>query len=214
MKALIVAGGVIEREFAVNYINKQSFQLFIGVDRGSDFFYEAGIVPNILMGDFDSIRPEVLTYFESHQVPLQRFQAKKNATDMELAINRAVEEGSNQIVILGATGGRLDHFLGNLQTLSIAQRRGISAYIVDARNRIRLLMEPLILKRDEQYGTYVSFLPLTTKVTGLNLTGFAYPLVNHTLTSEDSLGISNEIKEEMAYVEFGDGILIMVESRD
>lgn len=214
MKALIVAGGVIETEFAINYINKQSFQFIIGVDRGSEFLYEAGIVPYVLMGDFDSISPEVLTYFDCHQVPLQRFQAKKNETDLELAINRAVEEGSSRIIILGATGGRLDHFLGNLQSLSIAERKGVSAYIVDAHNRIRLLMEPLTLKRDEQYGKYVSFFPLTTKVTGLNLTGFAYPLTNHTLTSEDSLGVSNEIKDEKAYVEFRDGILIMVESRD
>ena len=72
----------------------------------------------------------------------------------------------------------------------------------------------LLLKKEQQYGTYVSLIPLTTQVTGVTLTGFKYPLTGHTLGGFSSLAVSNEIVEEEGVIELQDGILVLAESMD
>ena len=79
---------------------------------------------------------------------------------------------------------------------------------------IRLANGPVTIKKGEQYGKYVSLLPLTTEVKGLTLEGFYYPLHKFTLTSYTSIGISNEIVEEEARISFDEGVLVMIESKD
>ncbi len=70
------------------------------------------------------------------------------------------------------------------------------------------------MKKEQQYGTYVSLIPLTTQVTGVTLTGFKYPLTGHTLGGFSSLAVSNEIVEEEGVIELQDGILVLAESMD
>ena len=80
--------------------------------------------------------------------------------------------------------------------------------------RSRLIHNRTLLKKAQQYGRYISLIPLTTQVKGVTLTGFKYPLYHATLDSFHSIGISNEIEAEEAVVDFTDGILILVESAD
>ena len=134
--------------------------------------------------------------------------------DTQLALELALDKKSSEIHILGGTGTRLDHMLGTVRLPGLAMERGVPCYLVDAHNRIRLIRERTVLKKSEQYGDYVSLIPLTTQVSEVTLTGFKYPLRNYTLGGFESLGISNEIVEEEAVVDFKDGILILAESRD
>lgn len=214
MKTVIVAGGTIDTGFSLDFCKKENFKYIIGVDAGTKFLYENSIRPDVIVGDFDSLSPEILFYYEESGIPVRRFQPQKDASDMEIAVKTALDAGSTQLYILGGTGTRLDHVLSNIQTLAIPEKLGVRSFLIDANNRIRLLMQPLTIKKEQQFGKYVSFFPLTTVVTGVCLEGFAYPLNNHTFTSEDSLGVSNEIKEEEVRIAFKEGILIMVESRD
>jgi len=85
---------------------------------------------------------------------------------------------------------------------------------MDANNKIYLKKECFTIKKNMQYGNYVSLLPFTEKVFGLTLKGFKYPLNNVILTSGVSLGISNEIKEEEVLVEISEGILLVIEAKD
>lgn len=119
-----------------------------------------------------------------------------------------------ELHILGATGTRLDHVLGNIQLLQKAMMREIPAYIVDTSNRITLVDTVREIKKAEQFGDYVSILPLTTEVRNITLTGFKYPLEHGTLYSDNSLGISNEIVAETARIELEEGVAIVIESRD
>ena len=88
--------------------------------------------------------------------------------------------------------------------------------MLDPHNRIRLIDGETVIAKEEQYGNYVSLIPLTTEVTGVTLTGFKYPLRDHTFTSTGSagLGVSNEILAEEGRIQMKTGVFILIESRD
>ena len=215
MDVLIVTGGSIDASFAKQYIEKRKWDLIISADSGREFCCQAGILADMLLGDFDSAKPETLAYFtERCPERILTFPSQKDETDTELAIIKAIEAGAAKITILGGTGSRLDHVLGNIQLLKIALDAGVECLIVDAHNRLRMIDKGLKLKKAEQFGHYVSLIPFTPQVTGVTLTGFFYPVTDFTLTSGKARGVSNEITEEEAVIELKEGILLVIESDD
>ena len=92
--------------------------------------------------------------------------------------------------------------------------KNVKAYIIDTNNRIHYVQKEESIYRDKQYGKYVSFVPMTEYVRGVTLKGFAYPLDNATLTNDKSLAISNQIVENVAWVSYSEGVLLMIESSD
>ena len=155
-------------------------------------------------------------YRQENQVPIREFNPVKDNTDMDLALQQAIILGSSEIYILGGTGGRLDHFFSTVQNLKKAWLKQIPAYLIDSRNLITLPCEKeFTIDRETQHGTYVSFMPLEERVTGLTLEGFRYPLENYTLiNASGGLGVSNEIVEAQGRVKYEDGILLMIQSKD
>ena len=215
MRALIVTGGTIQLDFARNYIEAQKFDLMIAGDSGMEFFRAIDKIPQYIVGDFDSANPETISFFRAQKnIVFREFRPEKDETDTELAISMAMELKADEICILGATGTRLDHVLGNIHLLCKPLKRNISCYIQDAHNRIRLIEKKTTIGREEQFGKYVSLLPLTTDAGGITLEGFKYPLHDAVMTSDNSLGVSNEIAAEQATIDLKSGILILIESRD
>lgn len=217
MKTVIISGGRIERDFALSFLKNEIFDQIIAVDNGLKFLHENQIRPTWIVGDFDTAAPELVEYYQRQtDIPIRRFNPVKDSTDSQIAIELALELGSSEITILGGTGTRLDHVLGNIQSLMLARKKGVSCIILDAYNRIRLMDGVVHLKKSEQYGKYVSLLPLTTEVTGVELRGFKYELTNYTFTSTGSagLGVSNEITAEVAEIRIKTGIFVLIESRD
>lgn len=217
MRTLIVSGGRIEPDFALSFCKNGTFDKVIGVDGGLGFLYDCGIVPTHIVGDFDSARQGLEEYYrEKKGIEIRRFEPVKDSTDTQIAIELALELGSTSIVILGGTGSRLDHVLGNIQSMMLAKETGVDCCMIDEHNRIRLIGEDTTLKRENQYGCFVSLIPLTSVVEGVDLIGFKYPLHNHTFTSTGSagLGVSNEIVEKEAQIHIKTGILILIESLD
>lgn len=218
MQSLIISGGSLDIEFALSYIKKHSFGCTIAVDRGMDFFYQQGMTPDYAVGDFDSADPDVLQYFrsldEERGPVILQFQPEKDETDTELAMRIAIERGSDVIHLLGATGSRVDHMLGNLHLLGNAMEKGVECRMVDANNRIRMVCQGIKIRREEQFGKYVSLFPFTPQVRGLTLTGFQYPLREYTLGCYHTLGVSNEITAEEAEISFREGVLVIVEAKD
>lgn len=216
MEALIVTGGRLDDEFILNFIKENTCDLTIAADSGMEFFYRNGLVPDEIVGDFDSVRAEVLAYFRQNNpdIRILKFQPEKDETDTELALRTAIEKGYKKIWLLGATGTRLDHVWGNIHLLGMAMERGCECVMVDSYNRIRMLNHGVRIRKTEQYGDYVSLFPFTPTVTGLTLNGFKYPLQKYELQCYHSLGVSNEIAEEEAEISFDTGVLLMVESKD
>lgn len=214
-KAVIVSGGYAETVFCIEYIKVQQPDLVIAVDSGMKFFYEAGMKPDIIVGDFDSVDQEILLFFEKQKgIEWKRLIPEKDDTDTEAAIYQAVDRECTQIHILGGTGSRLDHVLGNIELLGIGFKEQIKMYLVDSHNRIHMENQSFEIGRKEQYGKYVSLIPFTPEVTGLTLRGMKYPLTDFSLVCYNSLGISNEIIDEKAEISFKSGVLLVLETRD
>lgn len=214
---VIVSGGNIQEEFALAFLKGYSYDELIGVDNGLAFLRRHQILPTRIVGDFDTAAPELVGWYREHtDIEIRSFNPVKDATDTQIAVELSIELGSDSIIILGGMGSRLDHTIGNIQTMALALDAGIDCQLLDEKNRIRLIREPVTISKNEQYGDYVSLLPLTSVVDGVNLIGFKYPLTNHTFTSTGSagFGVSNEITGEEGRIEFRSGVFILIEAKD
>lgn len=106
----------------------------IGVDKGMEFLYKHNIMPSYIVGDFDSVDAKVADYYRKEtNVPVREYNPVKDASDTEIAVRLATTLGCEQLFILGATGGRIDHLWANVQTLYIPFRAGIDARIMTVR---------------------------------------------------------------------------------
>lgn len=219
---VIVSGGMIQKDFALDFIRKIEEErkgkklLLLAADRGLDFFLETGLVPDIVDGDFDSLSGAGKAYLESlDHTEIVRLNPEKDDTDTQSTLNLAIRRGAKNILILGATGGRLDHFIGNMGLLGYGRQKGVNVILADAQNYICLVENGYIIRKDSQFGKYISFFAAGETVEGLTLKGVKYPLDHYRLTT-DNCGrtVSNESQEEKAKVLYEKGSLLMIMSRD
>lgn len=215
MKIYLVAGGPLSLV--------PDFQLFddsevvwVGIDRGVFYLLNAGIKPAMAFGDFDSVTVEELAEIEKEVSDLKKFIPEKDETDMELALNWAIEQQPESILIFGATGGRLDHLMANIQLLLKPLQQGINipTEIIDTKN-ILYVKKPgnyTVNKLDDI--KYISFLPATPSVSGMTLENFKYPLKDCHIPMGSTLCISNELIRGHGTFSFSEGILIVVRSKD
>lgn len=214
MRTLIINGGNIEDDFALSFLKQTEYDFLISVDKGLEFTKRAGLVPDLILGDFDSADSNVKTFFDQMNIPTRVFNPVKDSTDMEIAMGEAIARGSSEILILGATGSRLDHVIGSIKNLSMAVEAGVEACIYDSHNKIRMIRNGITIAKSEQYGKYVSLHALGGDVSDLTLKGFYYNLDDYHLAAFSALGVSNEIVDDTAVISFSDGTLLVIESRD
>lgn len=213
---LIITGGKIDETFAKEYLQKESFGHIIAVDKGLETADRFGLVPDDIVGDFDTVDQKVLARYQGRPgVEILAFRPEKDLTDTQIAVEKAFEILGGTITVLGATGTRVDHMLANLFLMEKALVFGRDIFLVDDRNRIHLADRGFSLKRSEAFGDYLSLIPLSDTVYPVTLRGVKYPLTRHTMKrSESGLGVSNEIVDSEAFVEFENGILIVIEAKD
>lgn len=215
MKTLIITGGKLEDSFLLQFLEKESFEYVIIVDGALEIANRVGLDFDCLVGDFDTVSKDVLAQYTSRKdILIDQHMPEKDETDTELAIHLAIEKKASHITILGATGGRIDHLIGNIHLMKQSLDASIPCVMVDTRNRIQLLNKATVFHKASQYGTYISFLPYTDCATGICLIGFKYPLNDAILTKGNTLGISNEMVSNVCKLEMETGILICIESCD
>lgn len=214
-RALIIAGGTLNLTFAINYIENQWFDCVIAVDNGLKYADEMSLHPDIIVGDFDTASTDLVEkYQENKEVKIIQLVPIKDETDTETAVDYCIHLGYDEVVFLGATGGRFDHTMANLHMLYRLLQHQIQGVLVDEQNVIRLLNHSIKLEKSKLSGKYISFLPFLEQVEKLTLKGFLYPLEQYTLAPGVSIGISNEAVEELCEISFHKGILIMIEAHD
>ena len=221
MDAIIVAGGDIEDDFALGFLNSQKKKpLLIAADRGFGFFMRKHVVPDVVIGDFDSASGDMISGIEKmeregRQVRVVRLQPEKDDTDTHAAVLAAKECGAVNTAILGVFGGRIDHLMANIGLLPIMEEMGMHGMLLDSRNQICLVKSGTVIPPEEQTGSYVSFFPLGGTAAGVSLTGFKYPLKDRDLgILESSLTVSNEFTGVPAKIEYKSGRLLMIRSGD
>ena len=203
MRALIVLGGEAPEPALLAACAGQA-DLTIAADSGLAAFDAAGLAPDLLIGDMDSIDPALLERYGN--LPQERLCCVKDDTDGVHALDTAIARGAKRITLLGALGGRLDHALANLMLLVRAHRAGVFAEILG--EGVRVIRVPGEAVLHGAKGDTVSFLPLGD-ARGVTLTGFFYPLDRHDLHSDYPLGVSNVVTQDEAMVSVQDGDLLM-----
>lgn len=211
----IISGGMIEDSFASSVIAEEKPDVIIAADSGMEFLYRNQIKPQVIVGDFDSVKKEILEFYKKQpQIQFVELNPMKDDTDTESAVRLAISMGAEKITLLGATGSRLDHVLGNIELLGIGLMADVPIEMLDAHNRVCMIQHGITKKRENLFGRYISLIPYTKEVEHLTLKGFKYPLTDACLKGFCSLGISNEIVEEEAEITFERGILLVIESKD
>lgn len=212
---VIISGGSINDAFTLEMLRKIEPEYLIGVDSGLSFLYRNEVVPTHIVGDFDSVDPQVIAYYKEHtRVPIREFNPVKDATDTEIALRMAIELGVQKVWIFGATGTRLDHVLSNIHILKIPHDEGVEAYLVDECNRISLWGNQIRIRKAEKFGKYFSIFPFSGPVENVSIVGAKYPLANYRVSADESRCVSNEVVDDEVLITFSDGLLILMETRD
>lgn len=197
---------------------KETTDLWVGVDRGVWSLLEQDILPHCGFGDFDSVSEEEWHKIQEQIGQIKLYPPEKDETDLEIAFNWAMEQKPSQIHILGATGGRLDHFLGNIQLLQkdhiLASHEDIDIYIADKQNIVTVKTPGSYPILKDENKKYISLIPVTSKITGITLKGFKYPLMGARLEIGSTLCVSNELISDCGNVSFEEGILLVIRSSD
>ncbi|NLV73581.1 MAG: thiamine diphosphokinase [Chloroflexi bacterium] len=186
----------------------EAAELIIAADGGANALVSLGIYPHVLVGDLDSVTPDVLAACEQHGCEVLHYSPIKDETDTELALIEAVRRGAREIVLLGALGGRIDHALANLMLLSLPALEGRHVRIYDGRSSCYLAHSLTIV--DGAVGDVVSLIPLAGAAIGIVTSGLLYALSGDTLTYGAARGVSNELTEPRATIETGSGTLLVV----
>ena len=153
MKVVIVTGGSVpSKELLFSSLDAQDF--VIGVDKGCDVLYKYKIKPSLILGDFDSIDPNILKEYKNQNIPMMKFNPEKDYTDTDLAYEKAKEVKPSKIIILGATGSRMDHTLGNIGLILTTNQKGANLIIVDDNNLVYLAYNNMTLHGE--YGDNIS----------------------------------------------------------
>lgn len=212
---IIISGGALDKGFALQLLNEIQPEYVIGVDRGLEFLYNQQVMPTHIVGDFDSVQEDIVTFYQAEtQVPIRRFRPEKDASDTEIALNLAIELGVKKLWILGGTGTRLDHVMANIQILKVAHTHGVKAYLIDAYNRISLAEKEVSLSKNGGFGDYFSVFPFGGIVEDISIEGAKYPLSHYRLCPDSSMCVSNEIQDEEVKIMFPEGMIILMETRD
>lgn len=208
-RAVIFANGILPDPAAARSL-LQSGDLIVAADGGLHNALSAGVTPHIVIGDMDSVSPSDLNDVEKAGGQSLRFPVEKDETDLELAIRHVLENQVTEIIVIGALGGRLDQLLGNLSLLTSVPA-GVDIRLDDGKEQVMVVDRSISI--NGKPGDVISLIPWGAAVTGIRTEGLRYPLHGETLHPHKSRGISNEMVNWKASINFSEGKLIVVHTR-
>ena len=211
MTVLIFANGEIEelewiRPFLANAT------AVIAADGGTHHLMRLDHLPDLVIGDMDSLSVAAREWLEKGDVPLQTYPTAKDETDLELALLVAMQEFEESILLFGVLGGRLDQTLANILLLTHPALRGRHVQLLTQRERAWLVNGRSQITG--HVGDTISFIPLGGDVKVKNSSGLRWPLQNEILSFGLARGVSNVLVERQAMIEIEDGFLLCVHMKD
>jgi thiamine pyrophosphokinase len=184
----------------------------ICADGGTRHALALNLMPNLVIGDMDSIQDDHWQKLQALGVPVELFPRDKDETDLELAIAHAIELEPREIIIVAALGGRLDQTVGNIALLADLR---LLTFDVRLDNGV----EEMFFCRDHvqvhgRSGDIVSLIPWGNPVRGIQTQGLKWMLADETLYPEKTRGISNELLNESASIKISSGNLLVIHTRN
>lgn len=224
MRAIIFVNGDLPKPDAVRKLLRDDDYL-IAADGGTRHALGLGLIPSVIIGDLDSLDSATLPNglrnlptsndafqsLETLDSKIIQFPEDKDETDLELALLHARERGFDEILLIGALGGRIDQTLGNLALLSDPAWEGIGVRVDDGEEEIFFARHQAQV--EGRVGEIVSLIPWRGDVRIANTEGLRWSLQNETLYAHQTRGISNELTAENATVEIEDGLLLIIHTR-
>jgi thiamine pyrophosphokinase len=207
---IVLAGGDPVAASARELLPKAD--LVVAADSGVHSAEALGLHVDIIVGDFDSADPKVVDAAVAHGARLERHPAEKDATDLELALLTAEQQGAREVMVVGGAGGRLDHLLANLALLAAPRFAGleISALIGDAFVTVIQPDRPPTELHDDP-GALLTLVPMGGDACGVTTAGLEYPLQDEDLRAGTTRGVSNVFERDIATVSVRDGVLLAIQ---
>lgn len=183
----------------------------ICADGGTRHVLALGLRPDIIVGDLDSADQNVIERYRASGVEIESYPQDKNETDLELAIERAIQLNPQSVIIMAALGGRLDQTLANIALLANVRLAVLDVRLDDG-------VEEILLCRDQaevrgRSGDIVSLIPWRGAVPAVQTVGLKWALHKETLYPDKTRGVSNQMTGDTASVSIGSGLLLMVHRR-
>lgn len=182
--------------------------LVIAADGGASRPLALGIMPHVVIGDFDSISAKTKRVLEKRKVEYITYPREKLYTDSELGVALAKERGCKEIILTGIRGTSTDHFLGNLLLLAKKRFASLHIKIIEGREEMELIRKRIRIKGKK--GQIVSLVPIGGDVRGVTTKGLFYPLQNDTLRAGSARGIRNRMTTERAEISTRRGDLLVI----
>lgn len=208
--SIVIVGNGKLTKWIIKNIHKGDY--VIGVDRAAHWLITHGVIPDVAIGDFDSVTEKELAVVTQKVKKVLQYPTDKDFTDMELAINFAVKQSPTVVTIYGGIGTRMDHSFVTVQMLEKLFKKHVPAVIRDSNNEAFLTAGKQTIPQIKKYR-YVSLLPVTDSIS-VTLKGFVYSIEKTTIHRGQSIGISNEFTDKEATIEVHKGIALVVRSRD
>ncbi len=177
-------------------------------DGGARCARDIGVVPDLIVGDMDSLEEDLQEYFATRGVPCVRHSPRKDETDTWLALERAAAMGAAEVTILGAMGKRLDHTLANLGLLLLGREMGLSVTLRDEDCEVFAVTGRAMVRGEK--GQIVSLFPWSGDARGVDLEGFEYPLTDAVLTLSRPRGVSNRLLGATGSIDVKEGCLLVI----
>lgn len=198
-------------DLTVGEIRVQEGDYVIAVDGGLDYCAFLQLEPDLVIGDFDSVtQGELQAIAELEQKTpgkVIRLRPEKDDTDMIYAMKHALRMGYRDFRIYGATGGRFDHTLANIQSLLFLKKQDAVGYLMDGNGMIFVIRNEEIQFLESMEG-YVSLFSLSQRTEGVTIKGLKYELEDAVLSNDFPLGISNEFIGKGASISVREGELV------
>lgn len=210
MKVCIVLNGEIKDYIKTKeIILKENYDYIIGADGGCNHLFKMNITPNYIVGDLDSIKKEVIEYYENKNVTFKRYPSHKDETDSEICIYLAKELGSDEIDLFATLGGRIDHTLANIGLMKYIKENNISPRMLTSEEEILIVKNETINLKGKK-GNTISFISINGESKGVTLKKLAYPLDNAIVNYLSPLGISNVMLEDECIISIKDGCALII----
>jgi len=207
MEALVFAGGdAVDARFAA-VLPVDAW--IVAADSGLEHVQMLGRTADLIVGDLDSVSAVALDRAVRGGTRVEQHSPDKDATDLELALDAAKRAGATRVTVVGAGGGRLDHFLANVMLFVAPAWNGFELHALVGDAHVVVVREHAVLRG--AVGSIVSLLTPAGSVRGVTTTGLRWPLRGDELPSGTTRGVSNEMTDPVATVALHDGVLLAVQ---
>jgi thiamine pyrophosphokinase len=211
LRAVIFANGHLS-DPDVDRARLRSGDWILAADGGLHNARRLGVNPSVVIGDLDSIDPEDppgLAALAASGATLVRHPQRKDETDLELALQYAVQQGAQEILVLGALGDRWDQTLANALLLASPRLATTRTWLADGGQLLTVIRGGQSITLEAPAGTTLSLLPLAGDALGVRTQGLEYTLSGETLVFSATRGISNTFLAGSATVGLDQGLLLV-----